>query len=357
MPAKEEPVKIRKTQLKKLGLDPAAAAKAVQLVYVNCTDEGIRRNRKGGGFSYTWRDKPVRDKSTLQRIRSLVLPPAWKDVWICSLDNGHLQATGIDALHRKQYRYHPMWNALRNQTKFFRMIELGRALPALRKQVEKDLALPGLPREKVLAAVISLMEKTGIRIGNEFYEKLYGSFGLTTLKNKHVIINRGKLKFTFRGKKGVEHMVTLQSRKLAKIVHQCREIPGKELFQYIDEDGKRQSIESGMVNDYIKQAVEGEFTAKDLRTWCGSVAALNALREAGPFENEKESKQKVIEVLDKVSAQLGNSRTVCRKYYVHPALFQLYEKGKMNEWLHKENPTGNGLSRDEVLLVNILEKN
>ncbi len=207
----------------------------------------------------------------------------------------------------------PLWNDLRNQTKFYRMMELGNALPKIRQQIQKDLALPGLSKNKVLATVISLMEKTGIRIGNGFYEKLYGSFGLTTLKNKHVDLKGGVIKFTFRGKKGVEHQVTLQSKKLSKIVHQCREIPGKELFQYIDEEGNRQSIESGMVNDYIKSIAEGEFTAKDFRTWCGSVAALNAIIEIGVLEDKKEAKQKIIEILDKVSLQLGNSRTVCKK--------------------------------------------
>jgi DNA topoisomerase-1 len=239
------------------------------------------------------------------------------------------------------------------------MLELGRVLPAIRRQLQKDLGLPGLPMNKVLATVISLIEKTGMRIGNEFYEKLYGSFGLTTLKDKHVNIRSNTVKFAFRGKKGVEHQVSLQSKKLSKIVRQCREIPGKELFQYIDEEGKRQSIESGMVNDYIKAIAEGEFTAKDFRTWCGSVAALNALKETGSFENEKEAKKKIMEVLDKVSSQLGNSRTVCKKYYVHPSLFEMYENGKMEKWLDKIE-TGKksddcDLLVEEKIFISILE--
>ncbi len=350
---------LKKSQLKKLSLDPEATAKAVRLVYVSSTDEGIARIKKGKGFTYQYQGKTIKDKEELRRIRSLVLPPAWQHVWICALENGHLQATGKDAMNRKQYRYHPMWNHLRNQTKFYRMLELGRVLPVIRRQLEKDLALPGMPKNKVLAAVISLMEKTGIRIGNEFYEKLYGSFGLTTLKNKHVTITGGTVKFTFRGKKGVEHQVSLQSKKLSKIVHQCREIPGKELFQYIDEEGKRQSIESGMVNEYIKEVAEAEFTAKDLRTWCGSMAALTAIREAGSFENEKEAKQKIVEVLDKVSQQLGNTRTVCKKYYVHPSLLDLYENGKMNALLEKMKPAnsgdGSGLYAEEKIFLAILE--
>ncbi|MBC7875064.1 MAG: DNA topoisomerase IB, partial [Ferruginibacter sp.] len=330
---------MKKSQLKKLSLDPEATAKAVRLVYVNSSDEGITRVKAGKGFAYKKGDKLLKDKTQLERIRSLVLPPAWKDVWICTLPNGHLQATGKDIMNRKQYRYHPLWNQLRNTTKFYRMLELGKVLPAIRKQIRKDLELPGLPRNKVLAVVISLMEKTGIRIGNEFYEKLYGSFGLTTLKDRHVDIKGGRVQFTFRGKKGVEHQVSLQSKKLSKIVNQCRDIPGKELFQYIDEEGKRQCIESGMVNEYIREIAEGEFTAKDFRTWCGSVAALNAFKETGAFEDEKEAKKKIVEVLDKVAVQLGNTRTVCKKYYVHPCLLEMYEEGKLHEWLGKTGAT------------------
>lgn len=353
------PITLKKSQLKKLSLDPEATAKAVRLVYVNGSDEGISRIKTGKGFAYKNKDKVIKDKEELQRISSLVLPPAWEDVWICTLPNGHLQATGKDAKNRKQYRYHPLWNQLRSTTKFYRMLELGKVLPAIRKKVQKDLMLPGLSKNKVLAAVISLMEKTGIRIGNEFYEKLYGSFGLTTLKDKHVNINGKTVKFAFRGKKGVEHQVSLQSKKLSRIVNQCRDIPGKELFQYIDEDGKRQSIESGMVNDYIKEIAEGEFTAKDFRTWCGTVTALNALKETGSFDNEKEAKQKIVQVLDKVAVHLGNTRIVCKKYYVHPSLLELYENGKMEKWLNKietgNKTDNNDLQSEEKVLMSILE--
>ncbi len=336
-------------------------AKRMKLVYVNCSDEGIRRVKAGKGYKYVLENKVVKDKDELKRIRSLVLPPAWEEVWICALSNGHLQATGKDQMKRKQYKYHPLWNAWRNETKFFRLLELGKTLPMIRKRVQKDLSLPGLPKEKVLALVISLMEKTGIRIGNEFYEKLYGSFGLTTLKDKHVTIKGGAIQFSFRGKKGVEHSLSLQSRKLAKITRHCRDIPGKELFQYIDEEGNRQSIESGMVNDYLKEISGEEFTAKDLRTWCGSVVALEALKEAGSFENDKEAKQKIIDALDKVSSQLGNSRTICKKYYVHPCLPELFESGKLEELLKKNSngkPVKNsGLRPEERLLIDILKRN
>ncbi|HEU5167511.1 MAG TPA: DNA topoisomerase IB [Chitinophagaceae bacterium] len=348
---------LTKSTLKKLAQDPIATAKAIQLVYVNSKDEGIERIPAGKGFKYVLRKKPVKDKSTLQRIRSLVIPPAWKDVWICRIAEGHLQATGLDVQKRKQYRYHPMWNELRNKTKFYRLPELGKLLPTIRKQVDADLSLPSLPKEKVLAAVVSLMEKTGIRIGNEFYEKLYGSFGLTTLKDKHAEIKGSHLKFSFRGKKGVEHTVSLKSKKLAKIVQNCRDIPGKELFQYIDEEGNRQSIDSGMVNEYIRKLTGEDFTAKDLRTWCGTLAALTAITENG-LVTDGDSKKKVIAVLDKVSEQLGNTRTVCKKYYVHPSLLELYEDGKLDKWLSKKDSTTkneNGLSPIEKTLVNILE--
>ena len=347
---------LRKSTLKKLAQDPVATARAVQLVYVNSKEEGIQRLKAGKGFKYVFKNKQVKDKSTLQRIRSLVIPPAWREVWICSIPEGHLQATGLDVRNRKQYKYHPLWNELRNKTKFFRLPELGRLLPAIRKKLDADLALPGLPKRKVLAAVVSLMEKTGIRIGNEFYEKLYGSFGLTTLKDKHAEIKGSRVSFSFRGKKGVEHTVSLKSRKLARIVQHCRDIPGKELFQYIDEAGDHQSIDSGMVNEYIHSLAGEAFTAKDFRTWCGTVAALTAIIENG-LDKNLDAKKKVIAVLDKVSEQLGNSRTVCKKYYVHPSLLQLYESGKIEKMITKQNAPANetSLSPVEKTLISILE--
>jgi len=348
---------LKKSTLKKLAQDPVATAEAIHLVYVNSKDEGIERAGGGKGFKYLFRNKIIKDKSTLKRIRSLVIPPAWKNVWICSIAEGHLQATGQDVMNRKQYRYHPLWNELRNKTKFYRLPELGKLLPVIRKQINADLTLLGLPKEKVLAVVVSLMEKTGIRIGNEFYEKLYGSFGLTTLKDKHAEIKGNQLKFCFRGKKGVEHTISLRSLKLAKIVQTCRDIPGKELFQYIDEEGNRQSIDSGMVNEYIRKLAGEDFTAKDLRTWCGTLAALTAISENG-LGTGGDPKKKVIAVLDKVSEQLGNTRTVCKKYYVHPSLLELYENGKLDKWLSKKDNTAkteNGLSTVEKTLVNILE--
>ncbi len=358
MVQKATPVIVKKKELKKAMQDPVASAKAVRLIYVNSFEEGIFRKKAGKGFTYQLGNKQVKDKKTLERIRSLVLPPAWEDVWICTIAEGHLQATGKDQRGRKQYKYHPLWNELRSKTKFYRLLELGKVLPIIRKQVEKDLLLTGLPKEKVLAVVISLMEKTGIRTGNEFYEKLYGSFGVTTLKDKHASINGSTVKFCFRGKKGVEHTVSLKSKQLARIIQQCRDIPGKALFQYIDEEGQRQTIESGMVNEYIKNIAEGEFTAKDLRTWCGSVIALVALKEAGTCSTKKEITAKVNEMLDKVSSQLGNTRTVCKKYYVHPVLPELYEQGKLEKWLKQIKPgkkINGDLQSEEKVFMKILE--
>ena len=348
---------LKKTTLKRIAQDPIASAKAIQLVYVSSKDEGIERVTAGKGFKYIYRNKIIKDKTALRRIRSLVIPPAWKNVWICRIAEGHLQATGLDVRNRKQYRYHPLWNELRNKTKFYRLPALGRSLPAIRKQLGTDLALPGLPKEKVLAAVVSLMDKTGIRIGNEFYEKLYGSFGLTTLKDKHAEIKGSQLKFCFKGKKGVEHTITLKSKKLAKIVQHCRDIPGKELFQYIDEEGNRQRIDSGMVNDYIRSLADEDFTAKDFRTWCGTVCALTAIIENG-MDEDLGKKKKVIAVLDKVSSQLGNTRAVCKKYYVHPSLLELYEQCKLDKLVSKKETSpgnGTGLSHVEKKLIDILD--
>lgn len=346
-----------KKELQQLINDPLATARAVKLKYVTCNEAGIHRIRSGKGFHYVYKGKPVKDKSVLQRIRSLVLPPAWQHVWICVDANGHLQATGVDVKGRKQYRYHHHWNELRNTTKFFRLPQLGKQLPEIRKQLDKHLLLPGLSKNKVLATVVKLMEMTGIRIGNEFYEKLYGSFGITTLKDKHASIHGSILKLSFKGKKGVEHNITLKSKKLANIVRHCRDIPGKELFQYIDEQGKRQVIDSGMVNDYIRELANDDFTAKDFRTWCGTVAALQAIEETGVPKTEKHIRKSVITILDKVAAQLGNTRTVCKKYYVHPSLLEMYEAGKLDRWVGKKiTSKNNGLLVIEKKLLKILEQ-
>lgn len=340
--------------------DAEKAAKAVKLIYIQDFQCGIKRKKIKSDFHYFLNEKKIVDASILARIKKLVIPPAWKDVWICPLDNGHLQATGVDGKNRKQYKYHALWNNLRNQTKFYRLHEFGSAIPAIRKQLRKDLALPGMPVEKVLAVVVSLMEQTSIRIGNNIYEKLYGSFGLTTLKNKHVKVSGSHLQFVFRGKKGVSHKIQINDRRLAKIVKQCREIPGKELFQYYDDEGEHKSVDSGMVNAYIKSIAGADFTAKDFRTWAGTLQAISAFKNLAKADDETGIKQNIIKMLDLVSAHLGNTRNVCKKYYVHPAVIRLYEKNKLEDYLDvdedKKIVDSNGLTCDEELLMKILEK-
>jgi len=341
--------------------DSEHAASAAHLVYIRDSRPGIVRQKKGKGFSYLLDGRPVKDTAVLKRIRGLVIPPAWTNVWISPTANGHIEATGLDARKRKQYRYHPLWNSLRNETKFHRMYEFGKALPGLRARVETDLRSRELSREKVLATVLALMERTYIRVGNNEYEKANGSYGLTTLKNKHVSINGDKIVFSFVGKKGIHHDITLHSKRLARVVGQCRDIPGRELFQYYDRDGSRHSIDSGMVNQYIHEAAGSDFTAKDLRTWAGSLHALQAFRRMGEAAGVTECKKNVVAVLDCVSKELGNSRAVCKKYYVHPGLIRLYEENKLVKYLSEldaeEAPAGKtGLSSEEEVLMKILKQ-
>ena len=356
----EQMLRLPEKKIKAIVHDAAKAAKAISLIYISDSTEGIKRIKKGASFSYLLKEKAIEDDNTLQRIKSLVIPPAWDNVWISPLDNGHLQATGTDALQRKQYRYHPLWNALRNHTKFYRLHEFGKTLPSIRLQLEKHLSLPGLPVEKVLATAVSLMERTNIRVGNNLYEKLYGSFGMTTLKDKHVKIEGTKIRFTFRGKKGVSHDINIKSSKLANIVKQCQDIPGKELFQYYDEEGNHKSIDSGMVNNYIKQASGGDFSAKDFRTWAGTVQAILAFKELGFFDTETETKKKIAEALDRVAKHLGNTRTVCKKYYVHPLIISLYESKNLKNYLAdlekiEEADNKADLTGEEKVLMKILE--
>jgi len=336
-------------------------AKAISLVHVSDNEPGIIRKKEEEEFHYFRRGKEVKNKKVLQRIKSLVIPPAWQNVWICALENGHLQATGIDLKGRKQYRYHPAWIALKNQSKYHRMIEFAHALPQIRAGIDKGLAMHGLPREKVLAAVVSLMDHTHIRIGNSHYEKLYGSFGLTTLKNKHTDVKGNKIRFSFKGKKGVFHDISLRNSKLARIIQRCMEIPGKELFQYYDEEGKRKAIDSGMVNDYVKEISGEDFTSKDFRTWAGTVNAFIALKESGWANTLTEQKKIVVEALDKVAGSLGNTRAVCKKYYVHPLIISLYENGSLQEYFDrldevKEDGNSTTFSKEEKITLSILEK-
>lgn len=345
------------TKLRSIAASPEKCARAVRLVYVCDSERGIQRVRHGKGFRYTYNGKPVKDAQTLQRIRALVLPPAWKNVWICSRANGHLQATGVDARNRKQYRYHATWSAVRSLTKFYRLSEFGNTVCDMRARLKKDLSLPGLPQNKVLALVVSLMDCTGARPGSNAYEKLYGSFGLTTLKDAHVKVEGAEITFCFKGKKGVEQKIGLRNQRLARLVRQCREIPGKELFQYYEKDGTRRCIDSGMVNQYLREISGREFTAKDFRTWSGTVRALFAFRQCGPAENITTARKNIVTVLDDVARHLGNTRTVCKKYYVHPLVIELYEQGKLHTIIetcktHKHEL----LQHEEAVLLRILDQ-
>lgn len=352
---------LKPSKIVKIMKDPVASAKAVNLIYTSDAETaGIIRKKKGKKFSYYKDGEKIKDKVEITRINSLVIPPAWENVWICALDNGHLQATGFDALKRKQYRYHSLWSALRNHTKFYRMLNFGYALPGIRLQLEKDLALRNFEKRKILALVVSLMQRTNIRIGNSIYEKLYGSFGLTTLKGKHVKIQGQKINFSFKGKKGVMHDVDLKSKRLSKLITKCKEIPGKELFQYYDDEGNLHCIDSGMVNDYIKEISGDDFTAKDFRTWSGTVNALIAFKEIGYAENNSQYKKKVKEALNIVASHLGNTGTVCRKYYVHPLVINLYENNSIKKYLDaleviEENDGKADLTQEEKLVLKILE--
>src|ERR1700744_768522 len=347
-------------KLEKIGRDPKVTAKAAGLRYVADSVPGYTRKKSGKGFGfYDADDKPVKDKELIARFTKLVIPPAYTNVWISPYENGHLQFTGTDAAGRKQYRYHPDWNKLRNQSKYYHLRLFAEYLPAIRKQVEKDLTLPNLDHQKVVALVVRIMELTSIREGNESYKKLYGSFGLTTLMNKHVKIEGSNIGFEFKGKKGVYQKIDLHSRKLARLIKQCRDIPGKELFQYYNDEGKRCPVGSEDVNTYLKEITGEDFTAKDFRTWAGSVSALYAFKEAGEFDTITECKKKIVNVLDDVAINLGNTRAVCKKYYVHPTLIKSYEEGTIFKYIARldENKDVNAaeLNTAEKALIELLE--
>ncbi|MDP2453128.1 MULTISPECIES: DNA topoisomerase IB [unclassified Kaistella] len=353
--------KISPSKMVKIMKDPEKSAKAVNLVYTSDRENpGIARRKRGKKFAYFTRDQKIKDEEEIQRIKQLAIPPAWENVWICALQNGHLQATGLDVKQRKQYRYHPIWNALRKRTKFYRMLQFGEALPKIRLALEKDLARRKLDKRKVLALVVSLMERTNIRIGNNIYEKLYGSFGLTTLKDRHVTIGTKKIQFSFKGKKGIHHKIDLNNAKLARAIKKCKEIPGKELFQYYDEDGNAHAIESGMVNEYIKEISGEDFTAKDFRTWSGTVNALIAFKAIEAEEIEEKKKSKIKRAIDLVACELGNTSTVCRKYYIHPLIINMFENDSIKKYLREldeiEVDDGkSGLAKEEQMVMKILQ--
>lgn len=339
-------------------VDPVEAARAASLHHVSDEQAGIRRHRRGKGFSYRDVDASVlRDGEALARIRALAIPPAWTEVWICPLPNGHLQATGRDARGRKQYRYHPRWREVRDETKYARMLLFGAALPRLRAQVREHLAGPGFSRDKVLATVVRLLETTFMRVGNEQYARSNRSFGLTTLRDRHVEVKGDGIQFRFLGKSGKPHSIHVAERRLARIVKRCRELPGQDLFQYLDPEAGPQPISSADVNDYIRRLSEADFTAKDFRTWAGTLLAARHLASAGCAKSARAGKSAVVRAAEMVAGHLGNTPAVCRKCYIHPALlaahqdpalFELWRKASRKARADKE------LLREEAALLAFL---
>jgi DNA topoisomerase-1 len=337
------------------------AAASAGLRYVTDHQPGIRRVRVGNGFRYvTPQGSTVRDAADLQRIRSLAIPPAWRDVWICTAANGHLQATGRDARGRKQYRYHPRWRVVRDESKYDRILEFAAALPQLRKQTAADMAGTSLSRHKVLAAVVQLLEKTLIRVGNDEYARDNKSFGLTTMKDAHARVSGSTVRFRFRGKSGKFHDVSFNDARLARIVRRCQELPGRELFQYLDDDGKVQDIGSADVNDYLREITGREFTAKDFRTWTGTVLAARALQELSEFTSATQAKRNVLAAVEAVAGMLGNTRSVCRKCYIHPAIIDAYMDKTLAQSLSAKAGQrlahSGSLSRTETAVLALLQR-
>ena len=315
--------------------DPRHAARAAGLAYASDARPGIRRLGRAKAFRYVTRHGTRVRARDLARIRALVIPPAWTDVWICPDPRGHLQATGRDARGRKQYRYHPRWRQVRDEDKYGRLADFGRALPAIRRRVARDLGRRGLARDKVLAAVVRLLEMTFIRVGNEEYARSNKSYGLTTMRDAHVRVNGSTVRFLFRGKSGVQHQLELNDRRLARIVKRCRDLPGQQLFQYLDERGRVVDVESGDVNDYLKETTGTDFTSKDFRTWAGTVLAATVLCGSEPAQSATAGKRAVTAAIDQVAQRLGNTRAVCRKCYVHPAVIEAYLDGTIRRVLRK----------------------
>jgi DNA topoisomerase-1 len=307
--------------------EPPQSARAAGLRYVSDDDPGLRRRRSRGGFRYIGPDGRAAPRHVLARIRALAIPPAWEDVWICADEHGHLQATGRDAKGRKQYRYHARWREARDETKYGRVSAFAAALARLRRRVARDLQLPGLPRDKAIATIVRLLETTFMRIGNEQYARENESFGLTTLRGHQVRVRAGRLHFRFRGKSGVHHSIELSDRALAAIVRRMQDLPGEELFQYVDDAGETRTIESADVNAYLKEATGEAFTSKDFRTWAGTVLAIEALRAAEPPVSSAHANRNVVRAVEYVSSRLGNTKAVCRKCYIHPGVMERYLDG------------------------------
>lgn len=335
---------------------PKKVARVANLRYVHDDQKGISRRRSGKGWSYSLEKKTIKDKAVIERIQALAIPPAWTDVWICAHENGHLQATGSDAKGRKQYRYHKRWAQVRGQVKYHRLNSFGQHLPRLRKQIREDLDKKGMPKEKVLAGAVALMERTRIRVGNKAYEQSNGSFGLSTLKNKHVKREKKGIRIRFKGKSGIMHDIPLHGARLTRLLLRCKELPGQDLFTYVDEEGEAHDVDSGMVNDYIRTASGGDFSSKDLRTWMGSTRCVEALLDADPPGSATACAQCVNEAMDVVAKHLGNTRAVCKAHYVHPSVIRTFEEGQLVDLakgVHKATPGGTGLNRAERVLMKI----
>ena len=334
------------------------------LTYVTDGLAGLSRKRVGTGWAYyTPEGQRIGDRATRKRLNSLAIPPAWTDVWICPDPAGHIQATARDARGRKQYRYHPSYREARDQSKFRRMLEFSEALPLLREQVERDLRAEDLSRRQLLATVVRLLDRTLIRVGNDEYARENRSFGLTTLRRRHVSVSGDSLRFSFRGKSGVEHSISVSEPRLARIVQRCQDLPGQEIFQYLDADKKRQTVSSDDVNAYLREASDRDVTAKDFRTWGGTMLAAVELRAMGPAASRREADRNILRAIDAVAERLGNTRAVCRKYYVHPALLQAYLLGgtvpqppAAARRARRRARPGGALRRDEVTVLQFLQE-
>jgi DNA topoisomerase I len=342
--------------------DPVASAQEAGLRYVSDRRPGIRRQMARLGFKYIAPDgRVIRDAAEMARLNKLAIPPAWTDVWICPDRRGHIQATGRDARGRKQYRYHPAWRACRDETKYDRMLAFADALPKIRRRTNADVTRTGLPREKVLATVVQLLEKSLIRVGNDEYARANRSFGLTTLRNRHVRVRGSRVQFEFKGKSGKRHSIDVDDKRLAHIVKACQDLPGQELFEYIDEDGVRHDVGSGDVNDYLKEITGQDFTAKDFRTWAGTVLACTALQEFEQCESKVHAKKNLVRAVEAVAGLLGNTSSVCRKSYIHPAVIDSYMDGSMLDTLgtrqeHTGRRKGSGLRPDEAAVLAFLQQ-
>lgn len=364
MPARSNGRSRRPTRLERAiraAEDPQRAARDAGLRYVLDDIPGITRKRQGKGWSYfDPQGRPIRDRRERERLNALAIPPAWTDVWINPHADGHLLATGRDAAGRKQYRYHPDWRAIRDEAKYARLVPFARALPRIRERVDADLARKGLPREKVLATVVRLLELSLIRVGNDEYARLNGSYGLTTMRDRHVEVEGSRIRFEFRGKGGKRHAVQVLDRRLARIVQQCRDVPGHELFQYYDEAGEKRSVGSEDVNAYLREVGEDDFTAKDFRTWAGTLCAAAALLACDPCRNASDGRRRINASAAQVAERLGNTPAICKSAYIHPIVFDLYLEGAIAEAFETAGKASRrkrleGLDDEEIALLTILE--